>query len=347
MLKEALQRRARRHGEDGEVVLAELQLEIAALSHLHRVAQGFRAPAELPGHHLRRLEIQLVGGELEAARIADHLAGLNAEQHLVGIGLVLVQVVAVVGGDQLDAEIIAQFLQADIDLCLLRDAVLLHLEVKPVAEELLQLKSLLPGRVHAAVADQPRHLAMQAGGEGDQAFVMAGEQLAVNARLVVKARCLCHRSQLHQIAVAVLVHRQQDEVEVVARALVVDEMVGLGDVQLAADDGPQPGLLRLGVELQCAVHRPVVGDSHGVHAVFFGLLNQVADADGTVEHGVLRVDVEVGEGLRHEKLCGDDVEMRAMFRADCAEIPQINGQNLLNVQPFRQSDYSGIGEIQF
>ncbi len=93
--------------------------------------------------------------------------------------------------------------------------------------------------------------------------------------------------------------------EVVARALVVDEVVGLGDVQLAADDGPQASLLGLGVELQRAVHRPVVGDSHGVHAVFFGLLNQVADADGTVEHGILRVDVQVGEGGHGGKVWAD------------------------------------------
>ncbi|CAK8716476.1 hypothetical protein LDFHOB_05810 [Candidatus Electronema aureum] len=129
--------------------------------------------------------------------------------------------------------------------------------------------------------------------------MVAGEQLAVNARLVVEARCLRHRSQLHQVAVAVLVHRQEDEVEVVARALVVNEMVGLGDVQLAADDGAQSGFLGLGVELQRAVHGPVVSDSHGVHAVFFGLVDQVADADGTVEHRILGVDVEVGERGRH------------------------------------------------
>ena len=117
-----------------------------------------------------------------------------------------------------------------------------------------------------------------------------------------------------QVAAAVLVHRPQDEVEIVARAFVVNEVVGLGDVQLAADDGPKTCLLRLGVELQRAVHGPVIGDSHGVHAVFFGLFNQVANADGTVEHGILRVDVQVGEALRHEKLCGDEMELQEILR---------------------------------
>ena len=35
---------------------------------------------------------------------------------------------------------------------------------------------------------------------------------------------------------------------------------------------------------------------NGVHVIFFRLFNHVADADGTVEHGILRVDVQVGEG---------------------------------------------------
>ncbi len=186
MGKQAFQRLTRRHGEDGEVVLAELQLEVTALGHFHRVAQGLRAPAELTGHHLQRLEVQLVSGKLKAARIADRLAGLDAEQHLVGVGFVLVEIVAVVGRHQLDAEIMAQFLQASVDLPLLRDAVLLHLEVEAVAEELLQFQSLLSGGIHAAVADQPGHLAMQTGGKGDQTFVVRGQQLAVNARLVVE-----------------------------------------------------------------------------------------------------------------------------------------------------------------
>lgn len=38
---------------------------------------------------------------------------------------------------------------------------------------------------------------------------------------------------------------------------------------------------------------------NGVHAVFFHLFNQVFDAAGTVEHGILRVDVQVGESCSH------------------------------------------------
>ena len=90
-----------------------------------------------------------------------------------------------------------------------------------------------------------------------------------------------------------------------ARALVVDKVVSLGDVQLAADDGAQASFLGLGVEFQRAVHGPVIRDRHGVHAVFFRLLNQVADADRAVEHGILRVNVQVGEGRHGGKVWAD------------------------------------------
>ena len=42
--------------------------------------------------------------------------------------------------------------------------------------------------------------------------------------------------------------------------------------------------------------RQITCAANSVHTVFFGRFNQVADADGTVEHGILRVDVQVGEG---------------------------------------------------
>jgi hypothetical protein len=57
----------------------------------------------------------------------------------------------------------------------------------------------------------------------------------------------------------------------------------------------------------------VVGDSHGVHAVFFGFLNQVANADGTVEHRILRVDVQVDEGGAWEDRVSVAMEQDAEF----------------------------------
>jgi hypothetical protein len=40
----------------------------------------------------------------------------------------------------------------------------------------------------------------------------------------------------------------------------------------------------------------VIGEGHGGHAVFLGLLDQIAYADGAVKEGVLTVEMEMNEG---------------------------------------------------
>ncbi len=56
--------------------------------------------AEGPRHFLRRFEIKLIGGKAEAIGVGHGLAGLDAEQHFVGLGLVLIKIVTVIGGHQ-------------------------------------------------------------------------------------------------------------------------------------------------------------------------------------------------------------------------------------------------------
>ena len=75
-------------------------LDVAARSNIHRAAQSLREFAENLGHLRGGLEIKLVGLELHAMRIAHRLAGLNAEEHFLSVSIVVMQIVAVVGGHQ-------------------------------------------------------------------------------------------------------------------------------------------------------------------------------------------------------------------------------------------------------
>ena len=90
--------------------------------------------------------------------------------------------------------------------------------------------------------------------------------------------------------------------EIMTRALVMDEMVGLRDVELTAHQGLDPGLIGLGVELQGTVHGPVIRDCHGVHAVGLGFIYQISETDGPVKHGILGMDVEMDKGDGHKIL---------------------------------------------
>jgi hypothetical protein len=70
-----------------QVELAEGHVEGTALRHRQRVPVGIGQLAKHLPHLVRRLEIELLGGELPAVGVAHGGAGLDAEQRLVGAGM--------------------------------------------------------------------------------------------------------------------------------------------------------------------------------------------------------------------------------------------------------------------
>ena len=127
-------------GVDREVVSAQLQGDVAAGRNLHRGRQHLGV-GEDAGHLRRALEIELVRLELHAARGVHGLAGLDAQQDVVGPGVFGLQVVDVVGGHHGQTPAGPQFQQGLVDLELLRQVVGLDLQVEPVRKDL----GVLPG----------------------------------------------------------------------------------------------------------------------------------------------------------------------------------------------------------
>ena len=99
------------------------------------LARASGTVAELGGHLLRGFEIELVRGKTEPLGIRQGPAGLEAEQDLMGMGLLLVQVVAVIGGHHLDPQFPAKFPQSNVGAVLFLYAVFLQFEIEPVAEQ--------------------------------------------------------------------------------------------------------------------------------------------------------------------------------------------------------------------
>ena len=69
-------------------------------------------------------------------------------------------------------------------------------------------------------------------------------------------------------------------------------------VELAADDRLDPGFDALLIEVDGAVHDPVVGERDRRHPQLGGLADQPVDPARAVEEGVLGVVVEVDEAVR-------------------------------------------------
>ena len=280
------------------MVGAEGKLDVAAPGDIQG---GFHGAGKFTkrGLHLGPgLEEELVGAKLEAVGVVDGLAGLDAQQHVMGAHVFLAQVVAVVGGHQGDGHAPAQLAQPLVDPVLDLHAVVLDFQVEVALAENLQVRARgRLGLVHAAVLDAARHLAVQAGRKPDEPAAVLTQDLLVDAWTVVETLELGDGGQPAQVAVALHVLGQQDQV---AHSLLVLGAAVLDGprrhVSLHADDGLDAGRHGLLVELQPAEHGAVVGDGHGLHAVLGGLLQEGINADGAVEQAVLGVHVQVNEG---------------------------------------------------
>ena len=110
----------------------------------------------------------------------------------------------------------------------------------------------------------------------------------------------CLGDDLHQVAVALIVLGQHDEM-VVGVALRRGAMVFLlGDVELAAQDRLNTGFLGGVDERDGAEDVAVVGHGDRGHLEFFDAADQALDLASAVEHGEVGMKMEMNElWLRH------------------------------------------------
>lgn len=96
--------------------------------------------------------------------------------------------------------------------------------------------------------------------------------------------------------VALQILGQQDEVvaALVGLALLVAQPAAR-DVDLAADDGLDPGGFGGFIKVNTAVHHAVVGDGTGGHAKRLDALDELWNAARAVQQGIFRVQMQVGE----------------------------------------------------
>ncbi len=299
--------------------------QVAELEHpcgVHPLRDRERgAAAGLPGlgavqcpHLLRGLEV--VAGPLELERRRGQRGrGLDAQQRGVCGRLVLVGVVGVVGDDVLQPELAGDLLQATSRALVDVDAVVHQLdEVVLPAEDVAEVGSSVQRLLLLAEADPGGDLPRRAAGGGHQALAVLGEQLPVDPGFAEEA---LHRGpglQLEQVVQTDRVPRPDGHVrertgagDVVAllvllapadRRLVVAG--GRGDVGLHTDDRRDPRRRRPRVEVVRPVQVSVVCDRDGRHLEPLGLGEHVLEFRRAVEHGVLGVDVQVDERVRHQ-----------------------------------------------
>ena len=295
----------------GEVIGRRMQLYFkmtALVGYLERVFHGLAGnPLKTGAHFLFRFVVEVARLEAEALGVVHLGLRLNAEQNVVGLHVVGIQVVAVVGGHKGQARGVGKLHDAFVHLRLFRQAVGLHFQIEAVGEErgifLRYLHRVLKG---AAAGDElvgaqkrARNFARHAGGKGHETVGAALQHVLVDARLVVEAVEPAAAHKMHEILVARGVLCQQNEV--MAHPGEVGRLVGMvaGDIDLAAYDGGDAHVLAGRIEIGRAEQVAVIGDGRGGHAEGLGLLGQIAHADGSVQQAELRMTVKMHK-IRHD-----------------------------------------------
>ena len=159
-------------------------------------------------HLLRAADVELVG-ELAVVgheprlvqRLVDRLAGVDAEQDVVGQVVVLRQVVGVARGHHRKAQPPRHVELALHAVALDLQAVALHLDEEvALAEGLVVPHGQVLGLGPPVVQEQLRELGADAPRKADQALAVLGEDLLVDPRLVVVAFEVRPRREPQQVA---------------------------------------------------------------------------------------------------------------------------------------------------
>ena len=293
--------------------LGERDGEIAHLRDQLGVRHGLGHLAEELRHLVAGLQVEFLTGEPHTFLVIDLRAGLNAEHRIVGAGVMLADVVNIVGGDDLQVELFAQLQEPGNDFKLLGDAMVLDFdEVVFAAEDLDEASAGLARLLVAVVKEVLGDEGCEAAGEADQAVGVFRECFKVGAGFVIKPLEVCVGDQLEQILIAREVFREEAEVKhalaVLVGAAVFLETGGLDEVEFTADERLDALGLGLVVKLYRAVEIAVVGESERLHAQLRGAVHEPVYPARTVEQTVVGVDVEVDEilvGGRHGGTLGN------------------------------------------
>ena len=105
------------------------KVKIALVRDFLGVVAGLRHHGEQIVHFIRRLDVEFVGLELHLVGVLNGLAGLDAEQDALHLGVIPAQIVGVVGGCHRDAGLPRQLDELGQNDSILFQAVVLQLNV--------------------------------------------------------------------------------------------------------------------------------------------------------------------------------------------------------------------------
>ena len=294
-------------GQVGQVIGGVFEVHFAHFGDAQSVVEGAGRQVDEGAEGVFHLGAALeeVGAvaHAHAVLLADLDAGLDAEEDVMRAAVLLAHIVHVVGGDQLQAELLGPGDQGLVDGDQVGDRVFLQLDKEIVAAEDIDIPAeALIGFFFSALVEQLRDLGAEAAGGADNPFGVRGQKFVVHARAIIVAAKLGVGCDLEHVAIAHHVFGEQEQVVVfliqlgvaAAHGATVDGLIGFD-----ADEGADALFFAGAVEFNGAMHDAMIGQSQGGLAEAFCFFDEVFDASKTIEEGVLGMDVEVDKVVGH------------------------------------------------
>ena len=216
----------------------------------------------------------------------------------MGFHVIPADIVAVIGTDDGNAQLVPHPENPRVHLPLQRNSVVHDLQEEVILSEDIPVAERGPAGLLIAVRREiSRHFSRQAGGGADQALVILLQSFQIHPGTVVEALGKTPGDDLHQICVARIVLCQKNQMVVLVLAgphLPVKPGSGR-HIDLAADDGLDSRILRRTVKINDAVHGTVVGDGQAVHPQLFCPRNHLRDLSRSIQQTVFGMYMKMCE----------------------------------------------------
>ena len=280
----------------------ENKLHVTAAGDFDGVGQRLRMVREQPLHFRAALHIKLIAGIAHPVRVAHQITVLEADQYIMRIAVFLLDVMHIVGRHQRQTGALGHFDNMLISRSLLGNAVILNFEEKIARPEDFGIFLRQRHRfINRSLGAGFRDLAFQTGRQTDQPLAVLPENLLIDARLIMEALQMADGNQMHQIIVALVILRQQNQMQIIGLSAVAMIHPFAGDVHFATDDRLNACFLSLLIKIDHAVQHAVIGNRQMLLPQLLGHLNGIRHLARTIEQAVFRVKMKMAERYRFHR----------------------------------------------
>jgi hypothetical protein len=249
--------------------------------------------------------MELPRGVSQTPLVGKQFAGVDAQQGVVGLGIVGVDIVNVVCGHKGQVQFVGQLNQHGPNDPLVVYAVVLYLDVKAFRAEHLAVSSRdILGAAHVFAEESPADFALETAGKSDESAAVLGQNFVVDSRFIIEAFEVSGGGEFQEVLVSLAVAHEEREVVTcfLVRPAAAVVPAFMCHIRLVAYDGLYAMLERFRVELDCAEEIPVVGDGNGACALPAGLFHKLLNLACAVEKTVFAMNMKVDKRCRRHDI---------------------------------------------